>query len=248
MNLNDLLQTQKGCSPVMPREEKILDTIPLSRDLFFQQEKGSLMSYWEFLWTQLQVTRKRWWALQTALLALACLIIPCLEKGFYRVRSIGVIGSLFVVFMIPELWRNKDSSSTQIEASCFYSLRQVYAARITLFGLVDVVLLTLFCFQLKGMGFTSAEVLSQFLLPATVTACICFSLLCGKENWGQTMTLTACLTWSGVWWLVSMNERLYTQVVPPVWFLLFALALSFLAWSVTRCIATTNQYWEVTYT
>lgn len=232
---------------ILPREEKILETVAACKEAYFRQEQACRLTDWEFLLGQLRYTRKRWWALQGALLLLAIRMIPTMGPHFARVRTMGVIGCLFVVLMIPELWRNRESDSTQVEAACLYSLRQIYAARLTLFGMVDVALLTLFSLGLGRMGFTLAEVLSQFLLPATVTACICFSLLCGRQSWNEAVCLAACLLFGGAWWLLLMNEPLYTMIVPGVWTALFGLALAFLALAVRRTVRTTNQCWEVDY-
>ncbi len=229
----------------IPREEKIQETITACKALYFRQEQTHLLTYREFLWTQFQYTRKRWWALQALLLAFAIRILPGMEQDYSKVRTTGVIGCLFVVLMIPELWRNREHDSTQVEAACFYSLRQVYAARITLFCIVDVALLTLFSLSLGRMGLSLTEVISQFLLPVTVTACICFSLLCGKLNFNETVSLLACLIFGGVWWLILMNEDFYRRITASVWAVLFAMALGFLALAVRRTLQSTNQYWEV---
>ncbi len=232
---------------IIPREEKILETIVSCKEVYFQQEQNHLLTYREFLWTQLRYTRKRWWALQAALLAFAIQMLPTMDTYFTQVRSMGVIGCLFVVLMIPELWRNRETDSVQVEAACLYSLRQVYAARITLFGMVDVALLTLFSLSLGNLGFTLVEVLAHFLLPVTVTACICFWLLCGKQSWSETVSLAACLLFGAAWWLLMMNEQIYTMIVPGVWAALFGISLIFLALAVRRTIKTTNLCWEVDY-
>ncbi len=245
MDLNDRLRKQCREAFPIPREEKISKTIETGKAAYFQQEQDRLLTCWEFLWTQLQYTRKRWWVLQAGLLVLAWQMIPAIEDSSHRMRSMGVLGCLFVVLVIPELWRNRESGSIQVEASCLYCLRQIYAARIALFGMVDVVLLTVFTIILGRMGFTLMEVLTQFLLPVTVTACICFSLLCGKENIRETTSVAACLTWGGAWWLILLKESIYTRIVPAVWLSLFVAALGFLVLAVRRTVCTTNQYWEV---
>ncbi len=229
----------------IPREEKLQETIAACKELYFRQEQSHLLTYREFLWTQFQHTRKRWWALQALLLAFAIRILPGMEQDFSKVRTTGVIGCLFVMLMIPELWRNREHASTQVEAACFYSLRQVYAARITLFGIVDVALLTLFSLSLGRMGLSLTEVISQFLLPVTVTACICFWFLCGKQNWSETASLAGCLLFGAAWWLLLMNEKIYFMIAPAVWAALLAIALAFLALAVRKTIGSTNQYWEV---
>ncbi len=227
-----------------PREEKIRETISLCQEAHYRQSRTCLMTWWEFLWTQLHYTRKRWWALQSGLLLLAWQMIPDMESHYHQLRSLGVVGCLFVVLMIPELWRNRESDSTQVEAACRYSLRQIYAARITLFGLADVTLLTVFGLGLGSRGFTWMEVLFQFLLPVTGTACICFSQLCGRHSWNETMSVAACLLFGAGWWLLMMNEQIYTRIVPGVWLGLFGMSVSFLALAVRRTVRTTNRIWE----
>ncbi len=243
MEWNDCLEAWKQAPGPAPREEAIRETIRRSREAYAQQEPS--MRYGEFLWTQLRFTRKRWWALQAALLWLARLGISGMDQPGYRLRSLGVIGCLFVVLIIPELWRNRESDSTQVEAACLYSLRQIYAARVTLFGLADLLLLTPFCLGLGRLGLTWVEVMSQFLLPAVVTACICFCLLCGRQR--QSFSVSLCLSWCAVWWLALMDEGLYAAIAPGVWGLLFAIALGCLVLAVRGAICTTNQDWEVSF-
>mgnify|MGYP006990195710 CR=1 FL=1 len=48
-------------------------------------------------------------------------------------RILGVVASLFIILIIPELWKNQTYQSMEIEATSYYSLRQIYAARMSLF-------------------------------------------------------------------------------------------------------------------
>ncbi len=246
MDLNKQLNLL-GEAAIAPREEAVRKTAAACRDRAFRRERERLMGRWEFLLLQLRYTRKRWWLLQAGLLALAMELIRFLGDRHSQVRSMGVLGCLFAVLMIPELWRNRETDSMQVEAACLYSLRQVYAARITLFGVVDVALLTVFSLGLGRMGFTLNEVAAHFLLPVTVTACICFFLLCGNANVRESVSLAACLLWGAVWWLVVMNEGVYLRILPSVWTGMFALAVALLALAVRRTLCTANQYWEVAF-
>ena len=92
----------------------------------------------------------------------------------------GVAGALFVILLIPELWKNRNCNSMEIEAAAYYSLRQIYAARLLLFGMTDVFLLTVFCLVSSfSLQIAMAELLTQFLFPMVVAACICFGILYG---------------------------------------------------------------------
>ena len=50
----------------------------------------------------------------------------------------GVVATLFVILIIPELWKNRSCECMEIEATSYYSLKQVYATRMLLFGVTDV--------------------------------------------------------------------------------------------------------------
>ena len=51
--------TEKG--NFLPREEKIRETIEISKETFLREEAGKMLSYPSFLYTQLRLIRKRWW-------------------------------------------------------------------------------------------------------------------------------------------------------------------------------------------
>lgn len=67
--------------------------------------------------------------------------------------------SLFAVLIMPELWKNRNTGAMEIEGTTFYTLRQMYAARIMAFALAD--------------GFILGIFLQQFLFPG--------GLPCGKQ-------------------------------------------------------------------
>lgn len=100
-----------------------------------------------------------WWLLQSA------------GTAYEVQRAMGTLAPLFVVLVLPELWKNRSSGALEIECTAYYSLRQIYAARMVLFGLVDLALLTLFfsAALLAGRppcGTSSSIFCSRFLSPA----------------------------------------------------------------------------------
>lgn len=237
MNLENRMKNYKKQTETRPREEKVLDTIRKSKETFYEKEQARMLTYWEFLWTQARMIQKRWWLLQTLLLAFVGFTIPGMEDDFFVQRSMGVAGVLFVVLVIPELWKNRSNHCMEIEAASFYSLRQIYAARILLFGIADIFLLTAFCVILHGkMQFTFLDLLTQFLFPMAVTACICFGLLCNKYAVNEMVSVMLCLLWSAVWWMITFNERIYTALVAPVWIVLFGMAVLFMGAAIYRTL------------
>lgn len=237
MNLDNKMKNYKKQTEAKSREDKILDTIRKSKETFYEKEQARMLTYWEFLWTQVRMIQKKWWLLQTLLLICVGFTIPGMEDDFFVQRSMGVAGVLFVVLVIPELWKNRTNHCMEIEAASFYSLRQIYAARILLFGIVDIFLLTVFCGLLHGkMQFTFLDLLMQFLFPMAVTACICFGLLCNKYAVNEMVSIALCLLWSVVWWMITWSEEIYTALVTPVWISLFGMAVLFLAVAIYKTL------------
>lgn len=157
-----------------------------------------------------------------------------------------MIGVLFIVLMIPEFWKNKSCDCMQIEATCLYSLRQIYAARIFLFGIVDLFMISLFCITLRGsVNLALSEIVIQFLFPAVVTACICFGTLCSNSRVNEGTSIILCLLWSGIWWFIINNETIYVLITLPVWYALFGTAVVFLIGAIYKTIFDCNKFWEV---
>ena len=124
------------------RESAVLETIRGSENAFIKQE-DRLLTYAEFLYQQARYIGKRWWILQGLVLA-SLLFLLNDAGGIYAQRTLGAGASLFAVLVIPELWKNRRTSAMEIEGTSFYSLRQIYSARILLLGMADLLLLTLF--------------------------------------------------------------------------------------------------------
>lgn len=184
------------------------------------------------------------------LLTTAGLLLPFMEKEvgeYYVQKSIGVVGVLFVVLIIPELWKNRACFCMEIEASAYYTLKQIYASRLVLFGVVDVFLLTIFCKNIqKSLYITFWELLVQFLFPMAVTACICFGMLCNKYAASEAVSVALCFIWSGIWWLILLNEQIYGLIFIPLWLCLFGIAILFFVFFIYIILRNCNQDWEVT--
>ena len=181
------------------KEEKIQETIIKSKDAFLKAEQGRQLSYSEFLWIQLRVIQKRWWLLQVLILGVLWFALNYISREIEIKRMMGVVATLFVIFIIPELWKNKSHGCMEIEAVTFYSLKQVYAARILLFSIVDVFLITLFLgIASVRLNFGLTDLMVQFLLPLSVTACICFGILCSKYSLNAPFAIIMCVIWSAL--------------------------------------------------
>ncbi len=226
-------------------EEKIQETIRRSRNAFYMAEQERTLSYQDFLWIQLKIIPKRWWVFQSFLLLVLFMALRAVPEMLLK-RSMGVAASLFVILIIPELWKNRVCGSMEIEAATYYSLRQIYAARMTLFGITDIFLLTLFCGMASvWLGLELSQLVIHFLFPLCVTACICFGILCSRYCFSETMAVVLCLLWSGGWMMIVVNDKIYEKITMPIWFLFLGLAVSVLASAIYRILKNCNGYLEV---
>lgn len=227
-------------------EEKIRQTIARSKEAFYECESALPLSHWEFLSLQSRYIKKRWWVLQGGLLTALLILLHLSESDLSIQRSLGVAAPAFVLLALPELWKNRSSSAMEIEGSTFYTLRQIYAARLTLFAGVDLTLLSLFFLGASFTGrITLWELLIQFLLPCNVTCCICFFCLYSAKHGSEGFSMLLSGIWTAAWELLLLNDSVYLTISSPLWCLLLALSIVFLGFSIWQGQRTWNRTWEV---
>lgn len=246
MNPEEQLMDYKKKIRLEPRERNIQETIRKSKEAFFKAEQEKMLSYREFLWMQFKQIRKRWWMLQFMLLSILGAAMASEYEESYIERGMGVMASIFVILIIPELWKNRSCRCMEIEEASYYSLRQIYASRMVLFGLADVFMLTVFC-TMAAIGFHMevTGLLVQFLLPMLVTSCICFGTLCSKYIVDETTAIILCVLWCALWMFITLNEAVYRMVTLPVWMVCIGASFSFLCIAVYRILKDCDKYWEV---
>ena len=227
-------------------ESKLQKTIAVSKSAFLTGESERPVSHAEFLYQQSRYIKKHWWLIQAVLLFALCLLLHQTEGALHIRRSLGVAAPLFVILILPELWKNRTYDAMEVEGTTFYTLRQVYAARLTLFAGVDLLLLTAFFI---GASFfarvTVMELLIQFLLPFNVACGICFQTLYGGRNNSEAFSILLCSVWTGLWTLVVLNDAVYNAISVPVWMFLLTISFVFMGFSLRKGQKTINRTWEV---
>lgn len=208
-------------------EEKLRQTIAVSKRAFLEGEGERPLSRLEFLCQQSRYVKKRWWLLQGLLLTAVCLLLSRTETDYGIRRCLGLAGPLLAVLVLPELWKNRGCNAMEVECTTLFSLRAIYAARLVLFAGVDLLLLSAFFAGAAVLTrVTVWEMLTQFLLPFNVTCDICLVTLYSRKIRSQTLSMVLCLTWAALWLLVVKNDMLFSAISAPVW--ASALAASFL--------------------
>lgn len=224
-------------------EEKVKETIAISKAAFLSGESEKMTSPSEFLIIQSGLIQKRWWFLQGLLLAFVCLFLCHMETDYLIRRALGLAGPLFVILILPELWKNRNFDAMEVECTTYYTIRSIYAARLVLFAGVDILLLSVF-FAVASVfaKITVWEMLIQFVLPFNVTCCICFRTLYAKRIRSEALAMLLCILWTGVWAMLIMSNAVYSMISVPIW--IAALAASVLGICYTLCQG--KEKWQQT--
>lgn len=227
-------------------EAKIQKTIEVSKVAFYAAEGTHTLSPIEFLYQQSRYVKKQWWLLQGLLLGILCLILYVSDSTMFTRRSLGIAAPLFVILILPEFWKNRSSDAMEVEGTTFYTIRQVYAARLTLFAGVDLLLLTMFFFGASFFAMVTIwELMIQFVLPFNVGCCICFQSLYNSRSGAEAFSILLCSVWTGLWVLVVLSEPIYNAISVPVWIALLAMSFVFLGYSVYKGQRRIYRIWEV---
>ena len=202
------------------------------------------VGFGEFIYQQGRYIRKRWWALQGAVLLLMYLAVDAAGGTEYAQRCMGVLSPLFALLILPELWKNRSAGAVEVECAALYSLRRVYAARMILFALVDVLFLSVF-FAAAGGRLGLRGVMVDFLIPLNVTCCICFGTLCSRRIGSPYPAMLLGVVWIAAWSLLLSRRAVYDAIAAPVWGTLLLLSLSYLVYAVRRTMRECENNWEV---
>ena len=153
-----------------------------------------------------------------------------MDDFLYGRRSLGIAATLFIILIIPEMWKNRSGNTLEIEGAPFTPSERFTRPVFSFFAIADVLMITVFMAAAPFyMSLGMADLLIQFLLPMTITACICFGFLCSPGLFGQSAAVGMSLIWSVIWWFIVLNENIYQAISFPLWVGIFCAATALLA-------------------
>lgn len=226
-------------------EKKLQQTIIKSKEAYWDGEIERNMSWLEFLYQQASYIQKHWWFAQGAVLLILWMTMFLSDSSIYTRRCMGILAPSFVILILPELWKNRSNGAMEVEGATFFSIKNIYAARMLLFGMVDVCLLSVFLITSTFvLQIAFMDILIQFILPMNVTCCICFRLLCSKGDDYVSSTLFSCLIWIAVWTLVVLKDSIYEHISTSIWCGMMILSVLYLCYSIWRVWKGSERYYE----
>lgn len=220
-------------------DRRLENTIQKSKKVVVNRE-SKYISYIEFIYRQSTFIKKRWWLLQMLVLFTLWIMLRDAVDETYIQKLLGIGSPIFAVFLLPEIWKNITNSCTEIEDSSYYPLRKIYSARILLFALIDITLITIFFI------FTKVPVkifLINFVIPFNVCCCIIFDTLCKYRN-RRDYSAIAFVIWTTIWVLLSSNNKIYNFIAGPIWIFLLFLSFVYFAYYVKKVSVSAKFLWE----
>lgn len=199
----------------------------------------------EFLYQQMKFIKKRWWVLQGFVLLGLWGLLQQSDNRLEMARLMGIAAATFSVLVVPELWKNRNSYAIEIEEAAYYSLRQIYSARILLFAIIDVSMVTLFIvFSSYTLQISLRDLLIHFLIPFNVSGCICFKMFCSKKNETEYFAVGGCVIGVILWSMLVANEKVYSMIAESVWLIMIVLSSAFLIYFVISATQICELNWE----
>jgi len=243
MNIDKMLRKYEiKAESSKPDEAALSSTILKAKEAFWIGEAENNLAWHEFLYQQLLYMRKIWWLLQSILLLFLWVLMKTADSGPYIERCMGILAPIFTILILPELWKSISNQSMEIEGTALFSLQKIMAARMILFAMVDLVFLTIFMIaSVASAEISIMNMVVQFLLPMTVTGCICLRIFSGKVIRGIIPSIIACLMWLTVWTLVVLRDDVYQKVATPIWVVLFIMAVIYICYCFLRIIKETEN-------
>lgn len=220
-------------------QKHLQETIDISKGIVSNFEANSI-SYMEFIYQQSFFIKKRWWILQALVLFIIWIMIKDIGEEFYTQRMLGLGSPIFAIFILPEMWRNITNSSIEIESASYYSLSKIYSARIVLFALVDIILITIF-FILTDLPIEIFII--NFLIPFNICCCISFKALSKTKN-KKEYAVVGLVFWTAIWTMISSNNYIYNTIIIPIWVILLCLSFGYLLYSIKEVTINSMLLWE----
>ncbi len=232
-------------SSVAIDEAAIQATVQKSKEGFWTHEAEQSLTWPEFIYQQMYYINKVWWLLQAAVLILLWVLLKTARSETYIERCMGILAPMFIILVLPELWKNVSNCSMEIEGAALFSLQKVTAARMILFGMIDLVLLTAFItVGVSSTSITIWEMLVHFLLPMMVTTCICLRLFSVRYWKGILPSVAASLLWLTLWTLVVLRDDIYSLVSIPVWVGLLILSFAYICYCIYRIMCKSGRLFD----
>lgn len=192
-----------------------------------------------FLVGQLRFVDPLAWVLQAALLAAMLLIVGLFAQSESRMLIVMVAAVLSVAFAVPSVFKSFESNVSEIEASCCHDPADVLVCRFALFGLADVLWMSLAAWLVPTL--TGGDAFRVFLYAATPFFAFCgLCFFLSRRTQGRCVkpcAAAAVCVVAMLWAVSSTLPHWYSEASMVVWCVALAASLALAIYEARRLIA-----------
>lgn len=206
------------------------------------QEGAMLASetpFWRFVAGQLRFVSPVAWAMQAALLA--ALLAVVLASGFGAAATLFAMSAavLSVALAIPSVFRSFDFRMDELEYSCRHDCVQVLAARLVLFGLADVLWLSIVV--AVAPSFAESDPFRVFLYACTPFFAFCAASFhiarLRRGDVAKSCAVAACVVVAAIWAAGAAFPHWYAELSVLAWTGALVAAVALAAYEARRLVA-----------
>lgn len=202
-------------------------------------EPRTSVPFWRFLVGQLRFVNLLAWVLQVALLVGMLALVGSLGENDTSMLVVMMAAVLSVALAVPTVFKSFENNVSELEASCRHDSAQVLLCRFILFGLADVLWISLATWLVPAL--VDSDPFRVFLYAATpyfAFCSLCFYL--SRKMRGQCVRVcigaAACAV-VALWAAKALFPAWYTETSILVWCIALAVSLALAVHEARRLIA-----------
>ena len=221
--------------------EKTIEKAYGTADGFSSHMSAVRMTAGQFFFDQCRFVRPHTWLLKVGMALLMSVYLPksliWSETWFWTFVSLA--GPLLCLINANDLWGFFQPGIMEIQMTAKYSLRHVFLSRLTLFGMIDVLVIGT---ASAGMAVSGTGAAWQVLLYSTVPyLMMCMGCMLIFPKIREENAVFYCGAWAvllagGILVIQSMGWQIYDADTASVWLLAGAAALVGAVWRTVELI------------
>ncbi|NHM15214.1 hypothetical protein GMI69_00795 [Eggerthellaceae bacterium zg-887] len=199
--------------------------------------------FWRFIAGQLRFVNPLAWAAQAALLAGMLLMASACGESESSLLVVMITAVLSVAIAMPPVLKSFENNVAELEASCCHNSAQVLVSRLVLFGLADVLWMSVaVCLVPTIVGGDPFNVFLYAATPFFAFCAICFYLARVTHGRGVKACMAAAIcAVAAIWASGTLIPHWYADVSLAVWLLALLAALALSAVEAKRLVSQVTQ-------
>lgn len=195
--------------------------------------------FWCFLVGQLRFVNPLAWLLQIVLLVGTLLVVGAYGGGESSTLIVMTAAVLSVALAVPSVFESFENNVLELEASCRHNSAQVLICRLILFGLADVLWISIASGIIPTL--IDSDPFSVFLYAATpffASCALCFYLSRkARSHCVKACAVSACCVVTVLWAAHTVFPHWYAETSITVWFVALTIAVALAIYEAHRLIS-----------